>query len=127
MHSKMVVHRDLKPGNILLNSSEQGVYDVRIADFGLSQTVDNGQLLKDRCGTPTYIAPEILRNIPYSFKADIFSIGSIMYNIVTRRFLFEDTNENKIIKLNHDCNILHVTKNISFLSKDGQDLLLKHK
>ena len=92
---------------------------MRIADFGLSQTVDQGQLLKDRCGTPTYIAPEILRNIPYSHKVDIFSIGSIMYNIVTRRFLFEDPLENKVLKLNHECNVQHVKKHISFLTADA--------
>ena len=92
---------------------------MRIADFGLSQTVDQGQLLKDRCGTPTYIAPEILRNIPYSHKVDIFSIGSIMYNIVTRRFLFEDPLENKVLKLNHECNVQHVKKHISFLTDDA--------
>ena len=41
-----------------------------------------------RCGTPSYIAPEILRGTGYSFKADIFSIGSIMYNLVTGKYLF---------------------------------------
>ena len=119
MHSKQIVHRDLKPANILLSSSEKGVYDVRIADFGLSHFVEKGKFLHDRCGTPTYIAPEILRDIPYSYKADIFSIGSVMYNIVTRRFLFEDPNEAKVLKMNFECKLYHVSKYVSFLTEEG--------
>ncbi len=70
---------------MLLNSNEPGVFDIRVADFGLAKKVKHGECLEDKCGTPSYIAPEILRGEKYLFKSDIFSIGSIMYNLVTGR------------------------------------------
>jgi len=98
MHSKYIVHRDLKLANILLNSNEEGVLDIRIADFGLAKKLKPGQFISEKCGTPTYIAPEVLRGDPYSFKADIFSLGSIMYNLLTGRYLFDEEDHNLLLK-----------------------------
>jgi len=83
MHQKRIVHRDLKPENILLNSKEDGVLDVRIADFGLAVELQEEEKLTKKCGTPSYIAPEVLEGNGYDFKADIFSLGSLMYNLTT--------------------------------------------
>lgn len=65
MGMKNIVHRDLKPENILLNSKSEGVFDVRIADFGFAlinkrrkNREDNNQMA-NICGTPGYIAPEV--------------------------------------------------------------------
>ena len=88
MHRNQTIHRDIKLENILINSKHEGVYAIRIADFGLSQVVEEGQVLRRRCGTPSYIGPEVLGKNGYSLKADIFSVGSIMYNLVTGRYLF---------------------------------------
>ncbi len=85
MQSKYIVHRDIKLSNILLNSNNEGNMDIRVADFGLAIKTKPGEYLSSKCGTPSYIAPEILRGNEYSFKADIFSIGSIMYNLISGR------------------------------------------
>ena len=77
------MHRDLKLDNILLNSKEDGNYEIRIADFGLAKQLLPSEICYHKCGTPTYIAPEILRGEGYTQKADIFSLGSIMYNLVS--------------------------------------------
>ena len=53
--------------------------DIRIADFGFSRRVHTPQSLTNRCGTPTYVAPEILKNIPHDTKADMWSVGVIIY------------------------------------------------
>lgn len=93
MHSKNIIHRDLKLENILLNSNNTNdEYDIRIADFGLAQQLKENEMLRHKCGTPTYIAPEILNGQEYSYKADIFSLGSIMYNLVTGSYLFTGDN-----------------------------------
>ncbi len=54
-HSHLVVHRDLKPENLLLDSERR----VKLADFGLSNTMKDGQFLKTSCGSPNYAAPEV--------------------------------------------------------------------
>ena len=88
MHKRNIIHRDLKPENILLSSKESGVFEIRIADFGLAKKCLPQEILYNKCGTPTYIAPEILGDQGYSFKSDIFSVGSIMFNLLSRKYLF---------------------------------------
>ena len=62
MHKKKIVHRDIKLENILINQISEGQYDVKIADFGLAAilTDNDDQILTEKCGTPCYVAPEIL-------------------------------------------------------------------
>eukprot|EP00828_Plagiopyla_frontata_P005184 TRINITY_DN12040_c0_g2_i2.p1 TRINITY_DN12040_c0_g2~~TRINITY_DN12040_c0_g2_i2.p1 ORF type:complete len:183 (-),score=30.01 TRINITY_DN12040_c0_g2_i2:219-767(-) len=76
-----VVHRDLKLENILLTSTNLENTVIKIADFGLSDIFKkNGlRLLKTRCGTPGYMAPEVFYSKGYDDKVDIFSAGIILY------------------------------------------------
>jgi len=65
MHKNKVVHRDLKPENLILASRDND-YDLRIADFGLASFINDQELLKLRCGSPGYVAPEILEDVGYN-------------------------------------------------------------
>lgn len=89
-----VIHRDLKPENILLNSSKAKEYDIRIADFGFALTLnkpvkENGEhevinkVEMGVCGTPGFMPPEALRREGYSLKSDLFSVGSILFSLLT--------------------------------------------
>lgn len=78
LHSKGIVHRDLKPENLILASKDND-YNLKIADFGLASFIKKGELLKLRCGSPGYVAPELLEDKGYNSKADIFSAGVILY------------------------------------------------
>lgn len=72
LHSKRIIHRDLKAGNILI--SEKG--DVKIADFGVSAKINNKlSATKTVIGTPLYMAPEMFEESNYDYKADIWSLG----------------------------------------------------
>lgn len=64
------------------------------------------------CGTPSYIAPEMLREEPYDFKADIFSIGSIMFNLLTGMYLFPGDEVEVILKNNKECNLSKTKRHI---------------
>ena len=98
LHSKLIVHRDLKPENLILGS-KQDISDVKIADFGLATVLENPQeKLKLRCGSPGYVAPELLRNEGYNCSADIFSAGVIFYVILTGRPLFKGNFQNQILE-----------------------------
>jgi len=80
-----IVHRDLKLENILLNS-ESSETDFKLTDFGLACFVDKE--LTQNCGSPGYVAPEILRKMPYGTKVDIFSAGVILYMVLSGRAPF---------------------------------------
>eukprot|EP00761_Pharyngomonas_kirbyi_P006881 gb/GECH01006890.1/.p1 GENE.gb/GECH01006890.1/~~gb/GECH01006890.1/.p1 ORF type:complete len:329 (+),score=52.64 gb/GECH01006890.1/:1-987(+) len=78
LHSKQIVHRDLKPENLLFASPKSN-RNVKITDFGLSKIAKGSVMLKTACGTPNYVAPEVLLNEGYDEAVDMWSIGVIMY------------------------------------------------
>ena len=79
IHSKNIVHRDLKLGNLFLTNDMQ----LKIGDFGLSEKLTKqNQKLNSLSGTPNYIAPEILSKIGHSYEVDIWAIGVITYTML---------------------------------------------
>jgi len=78
IHSKGIAHRDLKPENLLLVSKTDDK-NIKIADFGFAKKVTGSKCLMTQCGTPGYVAPEILHGVPYGTKSDIWSLGVIIY------------------------------------------------
>ena len=100
LHKQNIVHRDIKLDNILVNRIEgERHLEVKIADFGIGiiQPQDESQKLFEKCGTPGYLAPEMLRGQGYREKADIFSLGSVFFNLVTGRYLFTATNASELL------------------------------
>ncbi|CAG9769040.1 unnamed protein product [Ceutorhynchus assimilis] len=86
LHKHRIIHRDLKLGNLFLND----VLQVKIGDFGLAARIEfEGERKKTLCGTPNYIAPEILNKKGHSFEVDIWSVGCIMYTLLIGKPPFE--------------------------------------
>lgn len=81
LHDLNIVHRDIKPENILLKSKD--TLDVKIADFGLAKMFDETVMLQTACGSPEYVAPEILMEEKYGKPVDIWSIGVIAYIVLS--------------------------------------------
>jgi len=85
LHGQKIVHRDLKPENILLAyKAKEGDPNypapIKIADFGLARIMKQNEMMKTACGTPGYVAPEVLQNKGYSDGAvDMWSAGVILY------------------------------------------------
>jgi len=77
-HDHHVAHRDLKPENLLLQNTKDDS-NIKIADFGFAKRVKKPKSLTTQCGTPGYVAPEILKGLPYDEKADMWSVGVILY------------------------------------------------
>ncbi len=92
VHDKNVVHRDLKPENLLLKSPTDD-QDVKLADFGFAVVVQNDNCLTTQCGTPGYVAPEILKGAMYGRPADMWSMGVITYIILGGYPPFYDDNQ----------------------------------
>ncbi|XP_077369380.1 calcium/calmodulin-dependent protein kinase IGb [Festucalex cinctus] len=104
LHHNDIVHRDLKPENILYYSPEENS-KIMISDFGLSKMVDKG-VMSTACGTPGYVAPEVLAQKPYSKAVDCWSIGVITYILLCGYPPFYEESEtrlfSKIIKAQYD-------------------------
>jgi len=91
MHTSGVVHRDLKPENLLYNSPDEDS-KIMISDFGLSKMEDSG-IMATACGTPGYVAPEVLAQKPYGKEVDVWSIGVISYILLCGYPPFYDEND----------------------------------
>jgi serine/threonine protein kinase len=94
-HERGVVHRDLKPANVMLD----GAGKIRITDFGLAGIAASIQGADIRAGTPAYMAPEQLAGKEVTAKSDIYSLGLILYEILTGKRAFEASTLPELIKL----------------------------
>lgn len=95
MHKINIVHWDLKPENLLIDHNK----NIKIVDFGLSNTFKEGELLKTACGSPCYAAPEMIEGKKYlGIMVDIWSIGVILYALVCGFLPFEDPNTANLYK-----------------------------
>lgn len=86
-HRHKIVHRDLKPENLLLDE----FMNVKIADFGLSNIMTDGNFLKTSCGSPNYAAPEVISGKLYAGpEVDVWSSGVILYVLLCGKLPFDD-------------------------------------
>merc|ERR1711964_663279 len=81
MHSNDVIHRDIKPANVLISVDGQ----VKLADFGMAFDLSEltHTVLQTLCGTPAFIAPEVIRRDRHTTSTDIWSLGVVVYNMIT--------------------------------------------
>jgi calcium/calmodulin-dependent protein kinase IV len=97
LHQRNIVHRDLKPENLLTQESDKALGPkVLLADFGLATCVDQQTLLTVACGTPAYIAPEVLSGEGYGVSADNWAAGVIVYILLVGYQPFYDENPTKV-------------------------------
>ncbi|KAI4355327.1 hypothetical protein L6164_004110 [Bauhinia variegata] len=92
LQEKHLIHRDLKPQNLLLATGEATPL-LKLGDFGFARSLTPQGLADTLCGSPLYMAPEIIQNQKYDAKADLWSVGAILFQLVTGRPPFDGNSQ----------------------------------
>ena len=88
LHDSGIIHRDLKPENILIEKICAEEFRIKITDFGLSKLTIPSELTFDCCGTPAYVAPEVLCKVGYKCQVDLWACGVILYSMICKQLPF---------------------------------------
>ncbi len=116
IHSHNIVHRDIKLDNILIDLNN----NIKICDFGVSKRIVNNDKMFEQCGTPAYIAPEILKNKGYEgFSVDIWSCGVVLYAMLSGTVPFKGNDLHEL----HDLIMIGKFNTINDISYDAQHLI----
>ncbi|ETW35934.1 CAMK protein kinase [Plasmodium falciparum Tanzania (2000708)] len=126
LHRCGIIHRDIKPENILLTDKSRDA-QIKLTDFGLSTLCAPNELLKEPCGTLAYVAPEVITLQGYNHKVDAWSIGIILYLLLSGKLPFPI---NKNTEMNIQKNYVlsfkdYIWKSISSSAKDLISKLLE--
>ncbi|XP_078062169.1 death-associated protein kinase 2-like, partial [Mustelus asterias] len=106
LHGKNITHLDLKPENILLRDRAVPQPEIKLIDFGLAQRIEAGTEFRIMCGTPQYIAPEIINYEPLGHPTDMWSVGVITYILLSGLSPFQGDTEREtlsnIVEVNYE-------------------------
>ena len=92
-----VIHRDIKPENIMLKEKND-LNSLKIIDFGLTKTLAPNEKLAEGMGTISFVAPEVIQRNPYNKAVDVWSIGVVLYYLLSGNLPFDDENDDTIAK-----------------------------
>ncbi|XP_074643848.1 serine/threonine-protein kinase unc-51-like isoform X2 [Tubulanus polymorphus] len=128
LNAKGIVHRDLKPQNLLLDSVKPNPIPtdikLKIADFGFARFLSDGVMAATLCGSPMYMAPEVIMSLQYDAKADLWSIGTIVFQCLTGKAPFQAQTPQQLKQFYEKH--AHLAPNIpSGTSPELRDLLLQ--
>lgn len=119
LHNCGILHRDLKPQNILMTNIDT----IKLTDFGFAKKNDNNNIYKTICGSPIYMAPEIIKHSTYDNKTDLWSVGVILYEMLFGYPPFKASTQYELIN-RIETEPIYIPNNIN-VSNECKDLLMK--
>jgi len=122
LHQRGIVHRDLKLENLLLK--KKSALEIKLADFGLSKLY-SGQALQTACGTPFYVAPDVLLGTGYGPSVDMWSVGVLLYVLLSGRLPFAADSDAELFRLIIAGNLVWKSPQFDAVSADAKDLIKK--
>ena len=123
LHEYGIVHRDLKPENILLITKGENS-KIKLADFGVSKILGPNEQCTESFGTISYVAPEVLQSKPYNKSVDLWSVGVIIYLLLSGFLPFDDENsESEIIKQTIENEVTFDSSVWENISQEAKDLI----
>lgn len=123
-HQNNVAHCDIKPKNLLL-ASETDDSSIKLADFGFAARVHRPKSLTKQCGTPFFVAPEILARKPYDMSADIWSAGCIVFLLLSGSLPFKGRTQKELFKNIMKGDFEFNPKEWEGVSEDAKDFVAK--
>ncbi|KAE8692872.1 PRA1 family protein A2 isoform 2 [Hibiscus syriacus] len=124
LHDNNLIHRDLKPQNLLLTTNDSNAV-LKIADFGFARSLQPRGLAETLCGSPLYMAPEIMQLQKYDAKPDLWSVGAILFQLVTGKTPFTGNNQIQLLQnILKSTDLPFPTEN-DYLTADCKDLCQK--
>jgi serine/threonine protein kinase len=123
LHHLSIVHRDLKPENLLLKSQDND-HDIKLADFGFAKQT-SARSLDTQCGTPGYVAPEILKGNKYGYEVDMWSCGVIVYILLGGYPPFHEENHVVLYRKIKAADYTFDEEYWSMVSEEAKDLIRK--
>ena len=122
MHKHNIFHRDIKPDNILILDKNEML--VCIADLGLACRREDLNALNSKCGTPGYVDPEVLEGTAFSTRSDVYSLGVLLFNLITGRYLFHGNDAEIVLEKNRKNIVIKTIEDTCFYaSSECKDLL----
>ena len=88
-----ILHRDIKPQNILIHNN-----NIKISDFGFAKSFEKNELITTFCGSPLYMAPEIILNREYTYTSDIWSLGVVLFELITKDHPYKCSDRDELWK-----------------------------
>jgi serine/threonine protein kinase len=124
LHARQIVHRDLKLENLLL--AKRGELTVKLADFGLSRLFKPGGQMFTACGTPFYVAPDILLATDesgYGSNVDMWAVGVLLYILLSGRLPFSGDSDDELYKAILEGNLVWKSPQFDEVSAEAKDLI----
>ncbi|KAI9315893.1 kinase-like domain-containing protein [Dichotomocladium elegans] len=124
LHSKNIVHRDMKPENLLFKSSDPDA-DLVICDFGIAKETSDLSILETVCGSPLYVAPEVLKREGYGSPVDMWAVGVITYMLLCGYQPFQSEDQSELMDQIINAKYQFHERYWRHISEDAKDFIRK--